>query len=1028
MLAVGVLSFFVFDRTALRQISDSDFVVALIDTLGAVSVPRQRPAGSHELFFVDQRRRYLKGMEQTASGPPVGALPVSSSSFMSGFDVVSEAEHRGLLATAPSGIITRRGVILAEVNPLLAASAIDSDDDDEQGGSLSYGTTSARRPNTLLNSNSDKAQDSSRRWLPTATNTTAAGGRSLAASMHPSREALNGDHGPASDQELLLTPIVSKSSKGAGGNDSFHSNYTSNAGGPAGDGMPSYAVITFDLRTRCPTGEEFVVVSRVKSQIRDVAPRCRLQAFKERISYDDEELFDGVVQVVPMYSMLQVSLEHIVDNVALQRVAASPRFWTAGICVNLLLFLLLVVQESFPSQQQIGDPLSLVICVAALLAVAVQTTYVLSCSRQLMILVLRTFDFWMLQFWIIVTIVCNVKYTTIRFPDATRAMGLCEGLGLLLSLEATLMLDAFPPLPRKWKGALYMIMAGFNFYRYVHWFVSVRVDAATAAASIDFGSFELHLATAGQSAGAALIAYYSRLGMRALWKKLDLQLVDFPVNMVPHLDEEAARRAKRARQRRNAAAVGASKPNLHLQTDPPVKNSVVIPAPEPKHHGARYVGKASSMQWANSERVWLHVQGSLPCRHEHVSSTCRKLQEAGAAIGGKISFAVVDDGNNAFDCDRRTFEPHCFMLSFSPRPLIPIPVVFRGLSTRSWVNMSMMCVVLGSIVMFLINVFDSDNFILMSAVQSYLFSIAVIELLCGVSVDMVRHALFTLDFWYVLVVFASQIFSGVVIYSSSYNIALAVLHTAMVFSTCLFISTMDCIVLTQFNGRVKGIIGTTLALYCLVDAAWVTPNAVNAKPGVYNKCLDLYVSMLSPGSIAILANVACFLVFCRVAGRTLWMGSRLVFMQFGAKEEFLHESDVALMNSGGLSGGMTSFANPNSPRQQQTADANSSINNPHSSTNFAASRVAFFGGYLGDDNGAQNSSAHWRTALKSKNARFVKVGKRRKGDLPDNNGPPSMNHNSNALTPDDAHRPPIDGSAEDFEDYTESDSSAVRFV
>ncbi|CUG92313.1 transmembrane protein, putative [Bodo saltans] len=999
------------------------------------------------LFLIPPSPRLITAQLEANIDMETGAghQPISSSSFMSGFDVVSEAEHRGLLASAPTGAATglRRGIILAEVNPLLVVPSHDSDDDEEQGR-ISYGTTAGTyRPNIIHHSSSDKTQDSSRRWLPTphVAAAGASGGRSLAASAHPSREALQADNGPVSDQELLLTPIASRSSKGGGGagNESFHSTYTTSiAGGRAADdGAPSYAVITFDLKTRCPTGEEFVVVSRVKSQIRNVAPRCRLQAFKERISYDNEELFDGVVQVVPMYSMLQVSLEHLVDHPTLQRVAASPRFWIFGVSVNLLLFLLLLVQESVPSQQQLGDPLSLLICVVAFLVLLVQTTYLLSCSRQLLMLVLRCFDFWMLQFWIIVTIVCNVKYTTIRYPDATRAMGLCEGLGLLLSLEATLILDAFPPLPRKWKGALYMILAGFNLYRYIHWFVSVRVDEATAAASIDFGSFELHLATAGQSAGAALVAYYSRLGVRALWRKLDLQLVDFPVNMVPHLDEEAARRAKRARQKRNAAAVGApSKPNLHgahEDDDQPgtlVNDSVVIATPRPhkSQQGSKYLKKESSMQWANSERVWLHVQGSLPCRHEHVSGTCRRLQETVATIGGKISFAVVDDGNNAFDCDRRTFEPHCFMLSFSPKPLVPFPIVFRGLSTKNWVNMSMSCVVLGSIVMFLINVFDSNNFILMSAVQSYLFSIAVIELLCGVSIDMVKHALFTLDFWYVLVVFASQIFSGVVIYSSSYNIALAVLHTAMVFSTCLFISTMDCIVLTQFNGRVKGIIGTTLALYCLVDAAWVTPTAVNAKPGIYNKSLNLYISMLSPGSIAILANVACFLVFCRVAGRTLWMGSRLVFMQFGAKEEILHESDAALMTSGGFSAVQTSFVNPNSPRpKQQGTDGDSSNNNPHSSSNFAASRVAFFGGYLGDDNGAQNSSAHWRTALRSKNARFVKVGKkgeRRKGEVAAAAGPSSFNNN--ALTPDDDHRP--GGSAEDFEDYTESDSSAVRFV
>jgi hypothetical protein len=52
MLAVGDLSFFVFDRTALRQIGDSDFVVALIDTLGAVSVPRQGPLDLTNFFLL----------------------------------------------------------------------------------------------------------------------------------------------------------------------------------------------------------------------------------------------------------------------------------------------------------------------------------------------------------------------------------------------------------------------------------------------------------------------------------------------------------------------------------------------------------------------------------------------------------------------------------------------------------------------------------------------------------------------------------------------------------------------------------------------------------------------------------------------------------------------------------------------------------------------------------------------------------------------------------------------------------------
>jgi hypothetical protein len=149
------------------------------------------------------------------------------------------------------------------------------------------------------------------------------------------------------------------------------------------------------------------------------------------------------------------------------------------------------------------------------------------------------------------------------------------------------------------------------------------------------------------------------------------------VNMVPHLDDEAAKRSKRARQQRNLNASIDAKPSSTLESTAKLPSQLGS-SPPPK-----YAGKGSSMQWANNERVWLRVHGSLPCRHEAVSATCRKLQEmAISEMGGKISFAVVDDGNNSFDCDRRTFEPHCFMISFSPKPIIPIPIVFWGLSTR----------------------------------------------------------------------------------------------------------------------------------------------------------------------------------------------------------------------------------------------------------------------------------------------------------------------------------------------------------
>jgi hypothetical protein len=98
---------------------------------------------------------------------------------------------------------------------------------------------------------------------------------------------------------------------------------------------------------------------------------------------------------------------------------------------------------------------------------------------------------------------------------------------------------------------------------------------------------------------------------------------------------------------------------------------------------------------------------------------------------------------------------------------------------------------------------------------------------------------------------------------------------------------------------------------------------------LFNQSIDLRIAVVSPGSVALLANVACFLVFLRVAGRTLWMGSRMVFIQFGAKEETLSVSDAAVMTHLGF------FHQPSTGGDQTPAAA---VHQPELSRRFS-----FFG-------------------------------------------------------------------------------------
>ena len=646
-----------------------------------------------------------------------------------------------------------------------------------------------------------------------------------------------------------------------------------------GDGRAEYVTMMFTCSVQCPRGNEKDTVSHFLAVVRSVVPRVRLEASTEsHVSSADGAgaVFDVMIQVVPMHSLLQVSRELVTNWPRMRLIAASRSFIAFAIFTYLMLFAVITYWVFDPNSK---DSLEIISGFAwsAVALVSASTLILFSqFSIPLLILVLRTYDFWLLVFWIVISALCSLQRHVYNGVPLTASR--ISAASLVVSQIVVLLLDAFPALPRKWKGCISLLNATFNGYRYAMWYFDARGSGLTSKAVVDLGTFDLHLATAGQAAGWALLAYNLRLAVRSLVKKLDLALIDFAVNVVSQQEDLSAAEPP------VTAASSENDSMLHETKFAAVKR---ISAGFLQHNSfSNKSTRSTSSTAGDSNFVTVHISGSFPVDESALVSTTAELQKLCATVGAQLSFFPHLEVT-MFDSDRRTFVPTTHMMTFSPKPLIAIPQIYLGLCSVWWPRIVVCCVAFGAVLMLLVDVLDKSNYIGIAAVQSFLFTIAVTQLLFGVSVAMVRHAVFTLDFWYVAVVFGSQVIAKGYVYANAYDTSLAVVHILLVSSTALFVATIDCLSIPSFDLVIKGICGLVLGAYCILDLVYTTPAAIRAKPELYDKTIDMWIFVLSPGSMAQLASFACFLCFVRISARTLWMRSTLVFLQLGAVEEKL---------------------------------------------------------------------------------------------------------------------------------------------
>jgi hypothetical protein len=726
------------------------------------------------------------------------------------------------------------------------------------------------------------------------------------------------------EQQWLLTRSAGSTVSGGSHSDltedksSFHASAPSSrrdGGGLLEAAQHDYVTMLFTSSVEAARGTEKDAVKQFLTLMRSAVPRVRLEASTVTRSSSSSDgsspVFEVPIQVVPMHSLLQVSRGLVTNWPRVHLIAKSKPFVVILLLSYLALLLSMLIWMGISGAQKESSTTqrALTVLVLFCLSLAIGTTSVLMTqfSLPLLILVSRTYDFWLLVFWIVVSTLCSLQHNE-NISGAPKLASRIGAFSIALSQVAVLLLDALPGLPRHLKGAIYVVNAAFNAYRYLSWYILARGNDTTAAAVVDLGTFNLHLATAGQASGGALLAFNLRLAVRSLLKKLDLALVDFAVNSVPsglqHDGEDNAGRidddheangeeerghddveegntrspsADMLEQRRRFSPRGAEK-QLQLASFSSSGKDVrsFSGLSSPSHH-------LVPMSIVN-------ISGSFPVSERDLVSKTAELQRLFAAHFVKICFFPHLEVT-MFDSDRRTFLPRSHMLTFAPTPLIASTRVFLGLSSVWWPRIVVCCVTFGAVLMLLVDVIDKGNYIGMAAVQSFLFTIAVTQLLFGISVDMVRHVVLTLDFWYVMAVFASQVVAKGYVYAHSYNTSLAVVHILMVSSTAVFVATIDCISIPSFDRTIKGICGLVLGLYCILDLLFTTPAAIRAKKELYSKNVDVWIFLLSPGSMAQLASFACFLLFVRMTARTLWMRSTLVFLQIGAVEETAAEED-----------------------------------------------------------------------------------------------------------------------------------------
>ncbi|CUG63172.1 transmembrane protein, putative [Bodo saltans] len=753
--------------------------------------------------------------------------------------------------------------------------------------------------------------------------------------------------------------------------------------------------------------------NKFRESLKELSPRVRVYGFAEtdlceaNVLLDDAGAFHGCIQVVPLCIMRQVSHARLCPwfHGSLRRIVDHPLF----IRVSVIFLVMCTAADevlgriSFKNDASISWSFSSV----QLLIFGIYAMYL---SRPIVKLVLLTFDFYLVLFWIAVSTLVRVYHT----DDATttQRFGFSDDSTFVCTQLFALLLDAYPPISRRNKGFLFALNATYHLYTYIVWtyngyangvdsfgvtkiitatFPTVLLGQTTAATlvafSLDFPTtarssarscllsywthtlpsvaetkaFCLHLmrritytptlcgrtmamrmesdsfgvtkiitatfptVLLGQTTAATLVAFSSRLAFRCWFRSLDLAVVDFATNVVPHVrfEDDTIRSPVANLGSGNVSSSSGGGSGFRTRSMEEVNDVLLAGAPKfveessslanfgrashvPDELRRATRNSSSSRIFRDSSRrlsagrvsrshisanamVTLHVDGSMPCASQAAADiAAAKVDQLLAPLDGKLDTYLVE-ASCAFSPDRRTFLPESYMISYSPMPLIAWAWAFRVVC-KWWLPYVVMvsCTAAAALLALLLNKQMDESTLWAQIVVRLIPMLEMLMIMMfGMSRALARDALKTLDFWYVLIAFTAQNAATAYVYVHTDVPEVAFMHSLLTSTLALFFAFMDCFISTSFRPFHKGFIGVIMAVYTIHDLFIASPTAFQEKS--YVKRVDLGFMVFSAGSMTMLSSLSLLILYLKIAVRTLLLGSSLIFFQIGAKEEVVGE-------------------------------------------------------------------------------------------------------------------------------------------
>lgn len=685
-------------------------------------------------------------------------------------------------------------------------------------------------------------------------------------------------------------------------------------------------VLTFLTTIECRAAEANSCFRSVQSKIHRFAPRARVYAFAEVELLDRNNLtsaarakvFSGLIQVVPMYTMKQVSLRRIMPIACLQHVIGTSTYLAFMVAWNVAA----AVFYAAAGRLDASVPLLAVSWCVASLQIVFVALWVLHLSRPICKLLLLTYDFWLMVFWVALSSWTRGYHSQAR--DDKKQYLFANDVSFTVVQGCILFLDAFPSISRRNKGIIYACNAVLHLYTYAEWFVEVYTGSALRTVTVSLFGQSFPLVLLAQTTAMALMAFNVRLVMRCWLKRLDLAVVDFAVNVVPHqvidticqlpsdesdadVSEEGSGNFRSRDGSLNAPLRRSETDFIAFSASPKLAETSAslrsfgqssTSHPDSLRRMARQqrsqddlerrgsLDKVTTAHPSRDTLVTMHVDGSLPCAENEEEVMLEALRQS-VAPDGAVDAHIVEH-SCTFSSDRRTFLPVSYMKSYSPLPLIAWPAAYLVLSHRLAPLAALCCmVVVVAVLALFLNSHLHEYLWAHVTVRAVAVAFELSYMLFGMSHALARDAIKTLDFWFVIASFLMQTIATTYVYTHLNAPVVAGAHAVLLMTTAMFLAFIDSVASSILKPHVKGIVGLLMALYAVYTLFFFQEDVVDG--GVYYSTIELRITVISPTSMSQISSLSLILLFVKVAARTLWMKSSLVFFQLGAVEEVIGE-------------------------------------------------------------------------------------------------------------------------------------------